>query len=103
MLAGDFNARVGQRVDVFDNINWDRFVDMLLYDVLFYEIQFRLSKVNHSNVFRNKSYHYAKKTVCLIVNGLLKSSYFTRHTFTRNTFTASVVDYVILNNLLSVI
>ena len=47
--------------------------------------------------------HYAMKTVCLIVNGLLESSYFTRHTFTRNTFTASVVDYVILNNLLSVI
>jgi len=33
ILTGDFNSRVGQRSDLIENINLDRFVDMPGYDV----------------------------------------------------------------------
>jgi len=44
-------------------------------------------------------YHYAKKTVYISVYGRLEPGDFTCYTFIRNTFAASVVDYIIINNL----
>jgi len=100
MLAGDHNARVGQRLDVIDNINLDRFVEMPLYDVRLDQLPLRLSKDNHSNVFGNKLLSLCKENGIFIVNGRLEPGHLTCYNFTRNTFAASVVDYVILNNSL---
>jgi len=83
MLAGDFNARVGQRLDVIDNINLDRFVEMPLYDVRLDQLPVILSKDNHSNVFGNKLLSLCKVNGIFIVYGRLEPGHFTCYNFTK--------------------
>lgn len=97
LITGDLNSRVGQRSDIVQNINLDRFVDMPLNDIPADNLPKRSSFDNKSNGFGNKLLTVCKENSIFIVNGRKEVGKFTCYNLIRNRLAASVVDYVIVN------
>ena len=97
MLTGDFNSRIGQKSDLVENINLDRYIDMPINDLPLDKIPKRLSMDSQSNGFGNKLLNICKENSIFIANGRLESGKFTCYNLIRNNTAASVVDYIIVN------
>ena len=98
MLTGDFNSRVGQKSDLIEDINLDRYVDLPEHDVQTGLLQPRVSLDSACNAFGNKLLNLCKECSILIVNGRMEPGQFTCFNFSRNRPAASVVDYLIVNS-----
>ena len=96
-VTGDLNARTGQRSDIIDNINLQRYVTMPQDDNHMQDIPLRTSHDHVCNSFGNKLLSLCKENDLCIVNGRLEEGKFTCHNLNRNRLGSSVVDYLISN------
>ena len=72
LLTGDFNARVGQRSDLVDNLNLDRYVNMPEPDLPIDILPQRLSADIQTNTFGHKLLTLCKENSVFIANGRLE-------------------------------
>ena len=74
MLVGDLYSRVGERSDIIENINLDRYVHMPVNDVPLEIIPARSSCDSHVNQLGNTLLSLCKENSLLIVNGRLEQN-----------------------------
>ena len=97
LITGDLNSRTANKLDIIQNINLDRYIDMPLCEVPVDNLPIRSSYDSHCNAFGNRLLTLCKENGVFIVNGRKEQGKFTCFNNTSSKIAASVVDYVIVN------
>jgi hypothetical protein len=93
--TGDFNSRTGERSDLIEDLNINRFIAVPALDDSLSELPLRHNDDKTVNSFGNQLLTFCKENCIQIVNGRLESGKCTFHAKYRNKCTQSTVDYVL--------